>query len=67
MSPRELSPVTSDVGVGAKLSQCTPSDDMIHPCAFLSYKLSPSERNYGIGNRQLLAMKVALEEWRRSG
>ncbi|KAL0149180.1 hypothetical protein M9458_055514, partial [Cirrhinus mrigala] len=27
-------------------------------------KLSPAERNYDIGNRELLAIKLALEEWR---
>ncbi|KAL0163553.1 hypothetical protein M9458_039306, partial [Cirrhinus mrigala] len=26
-------------------------------------KLSPAERNYDIGNRELLAIKLALEEW----
>ncbi|KAI3364026.1 hypothetical protein L3Q82_010788, partial [Scortum barcoo] len=32
--------------------------------AFLSRKLSPAERNYDVGNWELLAIKVALEEWR---
>ncbi|KAI3364204.1 hypothetical protein L3Q82_010812 [Scortum barcoo] len=27
-------------------------------------RLSPAERNYDIGNRELLAVKLALEEWR---
>lgn len=54
----------SDVGVGAVLSQRSPQDQKLHPCAFLSRRLSPSERNYDIGNRELLAVKVALEEWR---
>ncbi|KAG1957249.1 retrotransposable element [Pimephales promelas] len=36
----------------------------VHPCAFLSHRLSPAERNYDIGNRELLAVKLALEEWR---
>ncbi|KAL0173996.1 hypothetical protein M9458_029964, partial [Cirrhinus mrigala] len=34
------------------------------PCAFFSHKLSPAERNYDVGNRELLAIKLALEEWR---
>ncbi len=34
------------------------------PCAFFSRKLSAAERNYDVGNRELLAMKLALEEWR---
>ena len=54
----------SDVGVGAILSQRSQVDNKLHPCAFLSQKLSPAERNYDVGNRELLAIKVALEEWR---
>ncbi|KAI2662624.1 Retrotransposon-like protein 1 [Labeo rohita] len=29
-----------------------------------SHRLSPAESNYDIGNRELLAVKLALEEWR---
>lgn len=54
----------SDVGVGAVLSQLSPEDNKLHPCAFLSHRLSPTERNYDVGNRELLAVKLALEEWR---
>uniref|UniRef100_A0A4W5LA02 ribonuclease H n=1 Tax=Hucho hucho TaxID=62062 RepID=A0A4W5LA02_9TELE len=54
----------SEVGVGAVLSQRSSSDDMMHPCAFFSHRLSPAERNYDFGNRELLAVKLALEEWR---
>ncbi len=54
----------SEVGVGAVLSQRATSDDKVHPCAFFSHRLSPAERNYDIGNRELLAVKLALEEWR---
>ncbi|KAG1925678.1 retrotransposable element [Pimephales promelas] len=54
----------SEVGVGAVLSQRASSDDKLHPCAFFSHRLSPAERNYDIGNRELLAVKLALEEWR---
>lgn len=32
--------------------------------AFFSRKLSPAERSYDVGNRELLAVKLALEEWR---
>ncbi len=53
----------SEVGVGAVLSQRAASDDRVHPCAFFSHRLSPAERNYDIGNRELLAVKLALEEW----
>ena len=54
----------SDTGVGAVLSQRSASDGKLHPCAFLSRGLSPPERNYDVGNRELLAVKLALEEWR---
>ena len=54
----------SDVGVGAILSQRSQADKKLHPCAFLSRKLSPAERNYNVGERELLAIKVAMEEWR---
>ncbi|XP_032882245.1 uncharacterized protein LOC116976461, partial [Amblyraja radiata] len=54
----------SGVGIGAVLSQKSPTDGRLHPCAFLSKKLSPAERNYDVGNRELLAVKTALEEWR---
>ena len=55
----------SDTGVGAVLSQRSAKDQKVHPCAFFSRKLSPAERNYDIGNRELLAVKLALEEWRQ--
>ena len=54
----------SDVGVGAILSQRAVEDNKLHPCAFFSRRLSPAESNYDIGNRELLAVKLALEEWR---
>ena len=54
----------SDSGVGAVLSQRSAEDQKLHPCAFFSRKLSPAERNYDVGNRELLAVKLALEEWR---
>lgn len=36
----------------------------MHPCAFLSRKLTPAEKNYDVGNKELLAVKAALEEWK---
>ena len=54
----------SDVGVGAVFSQRSATDQKLHPCAFFSRRLTPAERNYDIGNRELLAVKLALEEWR---
>lgn len=31
--------------------------------AFFSKKLSPDEHNYDTGKRELLSMKLAMEEW----
>uniref|UniRef100_A0A4W5NCK3 Gypsy retrotransposon integrase-like protein 1 n=1 Tax=Hucho hucho TaxID=62062 RepID=A0A4W5NCK3_9TELE len=53
----------SEVGVGAVLSQ-RGEDQKLHPCAFFSHRLTPAERNYDVGDRELLAFKMALEEWR---
>jgi hypothetical protein len=50
--------------VGAVLSQHSALDLKLHPCAFFSHFLNAMERNYDVGNCELLAMKMALEEWR---
>lgn len=52
------------MGVGAVLSQQSTADRKLHPCAFFSRRLTPAEKNYDVGNRELLAVKLALEEWR---
>ncbi|KAL0149392.1 hypothetical protein M9458_055303, partial [Cirrhinus mrigala] len=54
----------SSTGVGAVLSQKQGEPPKTFPCAFFSHKLSPAEKNYDVGNRELLAIKLALEEWR---
>ncbi|KAI2661157.1 Transposon Tf2-6 polyprotein [Labeo rohita] len=51
-------------GVGATLSQWHGDPPILHPCAYFSRKLSSAEQNYDVGNRELLAIKLALEEWR---
>ena len=43
--------------VGAILSQRSVE-------SFFSRRLTSSERNYAVGDRELLAVKLALEEWR---
>ena len=35
-----------------------------HPCGYISHSFSPTERNYEIYDRELLAIVRALEEWR---
>ncbi|KAL0168429.1 hypothetical protein M9458_036651, partial [Cirrhinus mrigala] len=54
----------SSTGIGAVLSQRHGSPAKMFPCAYYSRKLTPAECNYDVGNRELLAMKAALEEWR---
>ncbi|KAI2644394.1 Transposon Tf2-11 polyprotein [Labeo rohita] len=54
----------STTGVGAVLSQTVGDPPLLHPCAFYSQNLSPAEQNYDVGNRDLLAIKLSLEEWR---
>jgi hypothetical protein len=55
---------TSEAGIGAVLSQrsCTPPK--LRPCAFFLKKLSPAERNYDVGDRELLAVVKTLKAWR---
>ena len=40
------------------------TDQKLYPCAFFSRRLTPAERNYDIGNREFLVVKLALEVWR---
>jgi hypothetical protein len=41
-----------------------PLDLKLHPCAAFSHRLNATERNYDVGNRLLLHVKMALEDWR---
>ena len=52
-----------DIGAGVVLFQRAP-DGKVHPCAYISCRLSPAERNYAVGDQELLALKLALEQWR---
>ncbi|KAK3538314.1 hypothetical protein QTP70_035244, partial [Hemibagrus guttatus] len=53
----------SSKGLGAVLSQRHGEPGKLHPCAYYSRKLTAAECNYDVGNRELLAIKAALEEW----
>ena len=52
----------SSYAVGAILSQ--EFEGKLHPVAFISSSLTKSQRNYPIFDKELLAIKVALEQWR---
>ncbi|KAK3539355.1 hypothetical protein QTP70_003840 [Hemibagrus guttatus] len=54
----------SSSGIGAVLSQRHGEPGKLHLCAFYSRKLMATETNYDVGNRELLSIKAALEEWR---
>ena len=55
----------SNTGVGAVLTQRLAGDTQVHPYAFYWHRLSPAKRNYDIGNKELLAVKLAIKEWRQ--
>ncbi|KAK3563887.1 hypothetical protein QTP86_004832 [Hemibagrus guttatus] len=55
---------TSSSGLGAVLSQRHGDPGKVHPCVFYSRKHMTAEIKYDVGNRELLAIKAALEEWR---
>lgn len=55
--------VEVDVGAGAVLSQRSGFQGKLQPCAFFSHHLSPTEKNYDVGDREILAIKLALNEW----
>lgn len=42
----------------------TSEDQKLHLDAFFSWGLSPAEVNYDVGNRELLAVVIGLQEWR---
>lgn len=50
---------TSDIGVGAVLSQWSAEDSKLNPCVFFSRHSSQAERNYNVGNGKLLASVMA--------
>ncbi len=52
----------SEGAVGAVLSQ--KQNGKWHPVAFMSKSLSVTERNYKIYDKELLAIMLALDEWR---
>ncbi|KAM9453134.1 uncharacterized protein ACWYII_012370 [Salvelinus alpinus] len=55
---------SSEAGIGAVLCQRSGTPPKLRPCAFFSKKLSPAERNYDVGDRELLAVVKALKAWR---
>ncbi|KAK6323383.1 hypothetical protein J4Q44_G00057220 [Coregonus suidteri] len=61
--PFQVEVDVSEAGIGAVLSQRSGTPPKLRPCAFYSKKLSPAERNYDVGDRELLAVVQALKVW----
>uniref|UniRef100_A0A670JY26 Gypsy retrotransposon integrase-like protein 1 n=1 Tax=Podarcis muralis TaxID=64176 RepID=A0A670JY26_PODMU len=61
--PMRVETDASDRAVGAVLLQQDPQGNW-RPCAFYSRKLSKSEQNYTIWDRELLAIHAAFKAWR---
>jgi RNase H-like domain found in reverse transcriptase len=61
--PFQIECDASKYASGAVLTQLDANGDR-HPCAFISKTFSPTERNYKIYDRELLAIIRALDEWR---
>ena len=52
------------LAAGAVLMQSDEAGDL-HPCAYFSKTFSSAERNYDIYDRELLAVILALVEWKQ--
>jgi hypothetical protein len=53
---------TSDFAIGAVRSQ---KKDMVQPVAFYSRKMTATELNYDIYDKEILAIVSSFKEWRR--
>ena len=60
--PFQIETDASKYATGAVLTQLDSNGDR-HPISFISKTLSPTEQNYEIYDRELLAIIRALEEW----
>lgn len=56
----------SDVAISGILSQYViyPDKKLLHPVAYFSRSLTPAERNYGVGDKELLAVVASLTQYR---
>jgi hypothetical protein len=54
----------SNYAYGAVLSQQSKEDQRQHPVAFFSKSMTVAERNYGISDKEALAVVRALQHWR---
>lgn len=61
--PFEVETDASDYAIGGQLGQ-RDKEGRLHPVAFLSKKLNGPELNYGIHDKELMAIIQAFKEWR---
>jgi hypothetical protein len=61
--PSTIETDASDFAIAAVISQ-PDSNNILHPVAFYSRKLTPPELNYEIHDKEMLAIIVALKIWR---
>ena len=54
----------SEWALGCALLQQDPITKRLHPVAYDGRKLSPAEINYPVHEKELLAIKYALQTWR---
>jgi hypothetical protein len=54
----------SEWAIGCVLLQQDPKTGRLHPVAFDGRKLQPAEINYPVHEKELLAIKYALQTWR---
>lgn len=57
---------SSDLVISGILSQWFTHPDgkrLLHPVAYFSRKMIPAEQNYGIGDKELLAIVETIKEW----
>ena len=60
--PFQIEVNASKYATGAILTQTNSNGDR-HSCAFISKSMSQTQQNYDTGDRELLAIIRALEEW----
>ena len=63
VKPFILETDASNWAAGAVLKQ-RGSDGELHPCGYISHRLSDAEQKYQVYDRELLAIKKAFETWR---
>ena len=61
--PSTIETDASDFAIAAVISQ-PDNNGVLHPIAFYSRKLTPSELNYEIYDKEMLAIVTAFKEWR---